>query len=186
MATPMSEMARVYLSEFALLQEARTELERELNKMWTMICDEVAEQLEETAAQYGRKLRSMDEAPNKSSPGDYWIASAPNEASLHVRIRDPRQSLENGKYTVDLYFPKNAQTEMRQVQGAIAEFEKFVKDENLPSPPLKWKSAPPWSKTIEVKVENVEDTVSEIGDVVLRLYRIIAQFEQWLLKQPKR
>jgi hypothetical protein len=84
---------------------------------------------------------------------------------------------------VELYFPKNSQGEIRQIQGATAEFERLSKEENIG--PLKWRSTPLWSQAIAVKVDNVEDTVSEIADIVLRLYSVIAQFERWLLDQPK-
>ena len=143
-----------------------------------MIRQDVEADLEAIAKKHGRTLKNLDNAPVKASPGDYWIYSEDNTARLHVRVRDPRQSEEAGKFTVELSFPKSAQAEMKKIPDAKTRFEQFAKGEEIDS--LKWETGYPWSKALTVNPDAVEDTVTEIADAIRALYAVIVQYEQWI------
>jgi hypothetical protein len=123
----MSEMAKIYLGEFTLLRRAQNELAEQLNEMWKMLRDYVESGLGAVAKEHGRRLRSLDDAPVKASPGDYWVQSEDTPARIYVRIRDPRASDEAGKFTVELSFPQIAQAEMRKIPDAMTRFEQYAK-----------------------------------------------------------
>jgi len=184
----MAEAAAIYLQEFAVLEQARDELYRELDELWTLVWDEVRPQADDMAKAYGRNAELW---PNGSAPGHYRLrpvhpTAATRTTKLAVDIRDPRESETPGVYQVSLSLAQAAQREiLRDVADAPEHMEGLAVAEGV-KPSLQWGRNP--LLTVEVRVDpaGMSQTKAQVADAVCQLFRVVTDFDRWQAKAGKR
>jgi hypothetical protein len=79
---------------------------------------------------------------------------------------------------------QSAQAEMKKIPDAMTHFEQFAKGANIDQ--LKWGKGYPWSVAIAINTDDLDETVAEIGDAILNLFKVIVQYEQWISNNAKK
>lgn len=196
MAKQMPPAAKIYLQESAVLEEARDELARELDDLWTTIWEDATPQLEGLAQSYSRVVHLWS---NSSEKGTYMISpggktkgkrskglsetSDKNASTLAIFIRDPRTSQTPGSYHLRLRLAQIAQSQIkRKSPTAPQKIEKLVYDEGLTGP-VNWGSGALWSAEIKIAPDDLGETVTAVSETACKLFRVIVEFDKWIETQ---
>lgn len=195
MAKQMGPAAKIYLQEFAVLEESRDELARELDGLWTMIWEDAKPQLEDLAQSYSRVVHFW---PNSSEKGNYMISpggktkgkrakgsiepSDKNVSKLAIFIRDPRTSETSGSYHLRLRLALIAQSQIKRTSPAAPQMiEKMVNGEGLTRAVI-WGSGTLWSEEIKITPDDLDKTATAVSETVCKLFRVIVEFDKWIGK----
>ncbi len=190
MANQMAFAAKIYLQESAVLEEARDELARELDDLWTKIWHETEPQLQGLAQSYSRGVHLW---PNSSEKGTYMISprdktrgksskgsSETDDRKLKIFIRDPRTSPTPGSYHLQLRLAQIPQgTISRRSPTAPHKMEKLVHGEGLTGP-VNWGSGTLWSSEIKIAPDDLGETVTAVSEKACKLFRVIVEIEKWM------
>jgi len=169
----LSDIAKDYLADLAVLTEARMEFEKNLAAWWDEILRDGLERMLEE--ENGGAINIWD---IKNNPGEAWCRVVEDQDIAAV-LRDPRRS-DRPFYTVSLFAgSQSALRKLRDDEALRRRFNKEGTEQKVCGPAgLNWKDTELATLDIPILPDSPEEMHKKVCDTLRRFFRLVILHHQ--------
>ncbi len=176
MKDTMTEAAKLYSENFAVLSEALGELNEFLEAVWERAWAEVQSQW--TANESMRDLKEPGCWKEKADPGCWHVSIPESRVGIEVLVSDPRRSLDSKLYTVELSTSAAGLKRLKRAnEQALIDLGNIAKAEGIE---LNWRDTYHLScDNVELVHESASQTARALADCMFSNLLILSKMERW-------